>query len=86
MGNTSMVRRNKLYSYLRVADEKKINAIYDLLENEIEQTVKWWADKEFLAELDRRNKALDDGKDKGMTIQQSVKAIAKLRTEKYGRL
>ncbi|MGQ0738665.1 MAG: hypothetical protein ACT4OJ_06355 [Bacteroidota bacterium] len=85
MGNTLMARRNKLYSYLRVADEKKINAIYNLLEDEIEQTSKWWEGKKFLTELDSRDKSLTSGKDKGVTVQQARKAIEKLRTEKYGR-
>jgi hypothetical protein len=85
MGNTLMTRRNKLYSYLRVADEKKINAIYNLLEDEIEQTNKWWEDKKFITELDNRDRSINSGKDKGVTVQQARKDIEKLRNEKYNR-
>ena len=84
MSNSLITRRNKLYSYLRVADEKKINAIYALLEEEIEQTNKWWEDKKFLAELDSRDKSLASGKDKGITIRQARKTVDTLRNEKYG--
>jgi hypothetical protein len=30
--------RTKLYDYIRVAEDKKVKAIYHLLENEIEET------------------------------------------------
>ena len=85
MGNTLMTRRNKLYSYLRVADGKKINAIYNLLEDEIEQTNKWWEDKKVITELHNRDRSINSGKDKGVTVQQARKDIAKLRNEKYNR-
>ena len=43
--NTASSLRDKLYDYIRVADDKKLSAIYNLLENEIEETNKWWKDK-----------------------------------------
>ena len=36
--NTAFSLRDKLYDYIRVADDKKLYAIYSLLENEIEET------------------------------------------------
>ena len=83
MSNTAI--RNKLYDYIRVADDKKLNAIYNLLENEIEQTNKWWKDKQFTQELDNRYQALENGLDKGFTIDQLEKSVTKLRTQKYGK-
>ena len=55
---SSTAIRNKLYDYIRVADDKKLYAIYNLLEDEIEQTNEWWKDKKFINELDRRSQAL----------------------------
>lgn len=75
--------RNKLYDYIRVADDKKLNAIYNLLENEIEQTNEWWKDKQFIKELDSRYKELEDGSDKGVTVEQLEQSINKLRIKKY---
>jgi hypothetical protein len=77
--------RNKLYDYIRVADDKKLFAIYNLLENEIEETNEWWKDKQFVEELDRRSSALENGSDKGFTIEQLEASINKQRTKRYGK-
>ncbi|MBA2563423.1 MAG: hypothetical protein H0V14_11040 [Chitinophagaceae bacterium] len=77
--------RNKLYDYIRVADDKKLKAIYNLLENEIEQTNEWWKDKQFTQELDRRHQALENGSDQGFTIEQLEQSVSKLRIKKYGK-
>ena len=83
--NDSAAIRHKLYDYIRVADDKKLNAIYNLLENEIEDNNEWWKDKSFAAELDRRYEALESGKDKGFTIDQLEASIDKLRKKKHGK-
>ena len=51
MNNSGAAIRHKLYDFIRVADNKKLTAIYNLLENEIEQTNEWWKNKSFTAEL-----------------------------------
>lgn len=76
--------RHKLYDYIRVADDKRLFAIYQLLENEIEQTELWWKNKAFTAELDRRFQALENETDRGYTIDQLEASIVKLRKKKYG--
>lgn len=83
--NTASSLRDKLYDYIRVADDKKLYAIYSLLENEIEETSEWWKDKKFIAELDRRYQALETGADKGFTVEQLESSINKLRNKKYGK-
>ncbi len=85
MVKKSIAIRNKLYDYIRVADDKKLNAIYNLLEDEINETSEWWKDKLFTAELDKRFLALEDGSDKGCTIDQLKISIDKLRSKKNGR-
>lgn len=77
--------RYKLYDYIRVADEKKLNAIYHLLEKDIEQSSAWWNDKQMIQELERRDQALEDGTDTGVTAEQLEQAVSKLRLKKYGR-
>ena len=76
--------RNKLYDYIRVADDKKLKAIYHLLEEEIEATNDWWKDKDLVAEMDARYEALKSGKDKGVTTEELISSISKLRQKKYG--
>ena len=83
--STAASIRQKLHSYLEVADDKKVHAIYNLLENEIEETRKWWKDKQFIKELDSRYQALESGVDKGYTIEQLEASIKKLRSAKYGK-
>jgi len=83
MSNTAI--RNKLYDYIRVADNKKLYAIYNLLENEIEQTSEWWKDKKFINELDQRYQAMESGSDKGFTVEELTQSVNKLRLKKYGK-
>ncbi len=83
MSNTAI--RNKLYDYIRVADDKKLHAIYNSLENEIEQTNDWWKDKLFTKELDRRYQLLENDSDKGFTVEQLEQSVSKLRLKKYGK-
>jgi len=84
MNNSTLAIRHKLYDYIRVADDKKLSAIYHLLESEIEQTQEWWKDKEVTRELDQRYKALEDGTDKGFTMEELKSSVTKLRKKKYG--
>ena len=79
MSNTVSDIRHKLYDFIRVADDKKLYAIYHLLENEIENTQEQWKDKAFTAELDHRFEALENGTDKGFTIDELEASLSKLR-------
>ncbi len=82
---TTTAIRNKLYDYIRVADEKKLQAIYHLLEGEIEQVSEWWKDKKFVSELDNRYAALEQGADKGYTISQLQASVEKHKQKKHGK-
>ena len=77
--------RHKLYNYISIADDKKLRAIYDILGNEIGEANEWWKDKIFLSELDHRSKALEEGTDKGFTVEQMETSINKLRKKRYGK-
>ena len=84
MNNSGLAIRHKLYDFIRVADNKKLNAIYQLLENEIDQTQQWWEDKVFTAELNHRFHSLENGTDKGYTLDELETSVSKLRRKKYG--
>lgn len=64
-----LTTREKLYDFIRVADDKKIQAIYSLLEDEIEETNEWWQDKGVVSELDKRYKNWQTGKEKGYNVE-----------------
>lgn len=46
--------RERLQEYIRFADDKKVEAIYTIVENEINEELDLWNDQAFLAELDKR--------------------------------
>lgn len=68
--------REKLYDYIRFADDKKIKAIYTMVEEEIATGSSPWDDPEFVAELDRRVAAYERGEVK-MSTWEEVKAKAR---------
>ena len=49
--------REELYDLIRVADDKKVKAIYTLLKDESVETKEWWEDEATVAEFDRRYEA-----------------------------
>lgn len=67
--------RQKLFDYIRVADDKKVKAIYTIIEKEIHEDVDIWTD-EFLQELNKRTEDVESGKIKGLTWKE-VKSRAK---------
>ena len=73
--------RQKLQEYIRFADDKKVKAIYVILENEIEEKHEEWS-KEFENEILRRIEDYESGKDKGISrreVTRKVAALAKKR-------
>ncbi|HTI60622.1 addiction module protein [Mucilaginibacter sp.] len=65
--------RERLTEYIRFADDKKVQAIYTMVEDELIEQLDLWKDKDFIEELDRRIEELESGKIKGSTWEQ-VKA------------
>lgn len=66
--------RQKLFDYIRMADDRKVKAIYTIIEKEIQET-DIWTDK-FLQELNKRTADFESGKIKGFTWKE-VKSRAK---------
>ena len=72
---TTAVIRQKLYEYIRFADDQKIKAFYTIISPETKENSDWWKDKELIADLDRMDKAMDDGDDKGITWPEAKKKL-----------
>lgn len=68
--------RKKLVDYLKIADEKKLKAIYTMVEDEINTAANNW-DKGFIKELERRNKSFADGTAKAYTWEETKQAAIK---------
>jgi len=74
---STTVIRQKLHNYLEVADDKKVKAIYTMMEAEIEENDIEYSD-EFKNELDRRYTEYKEGNAKIVTAEESSKRIEKL--------
>ena len=72
--NTTTIRQ-KLHEYIKVADDKKVKAIYTIVESDINEMNEWWNDESFIAELDKRSSDLKSGKEKGITWSELKKRI-----------
>ncbi len=73
---TTVAIRQKLANYMKVADDKKVKAMYALFEDEIEQEEIEYTD-EFKAELDRRYAYYKNG-GKMISAAQADKQIDKI--------
>jgi hypothetical protein len=74
---TTAAIRQKLHNYLEVADDKKVKAIYAIMEQEIEESAVDYTDT-FKKELDNRYADYKNGNVKILTPVQSKKRIEKL--------
>jgi len=82
---TTAAIRERLYDYIRVADDKKVKAIYALLEDQVIPAVDWSEDKDFVAELDERVRRYEQGIDRGYTwteVEASIEELKKKRAAK----
>jgi len=69
--------RGRLYNYTHHAEEKKVKAIYTMVEDEINEQINLWDDKEFLKEIDMRLNVFESGHVQTSTWEE-VKQKAKL--------
>ena len=78
---TTAVIRERLYDYIRVADDKKIEAIYTLLEDQIIPGNHWSEDEEFVAELDERVRRYEAGIDPAFSIEEAKSSLSEMKKE-----
>lgn len=79
---TTNTIREKLADYLQVADEKKLKAIYTMVEDEINTAANDW-DDDFTKELERRSKSVINGTAKTYSWEETKQAaIKKVKSKK----
>jgi len=81
---TTTAIRARLYDYIRDADDKKVEALYLILEDQIVQDYDWSQDESFVAELDERYKRYEDGTDKGVTFEELEASIELRKKQRSG--
>lgn len=82
--NTAAIR-DKLYDYIRVAEDKKIMAIYTMLEDNITEEIEWWNNTAFVAELEKDQEAWASGKEKGYSLTDIKADIEKRKKKRSGK-
>lgn len=79
---TTTAIRKKLVNYLKIADEKKVKAIYTMVEDEIGTAENDWG-KDFIKELNRRSRQFRNGSSKIFTWEETKKAaIEKVKAKR----
>jgi len=71
-------KRQKLHDYIEVAEDDKVDALYTILKEEVEERYEWWNDEELIVELERRSNDLKSGKDPGVTLEESRERLTAL--------
>ncbi len=64
--------REKLHHYIENAGEKKLQAIFTMVEDEIKTSYNHWDNKDFVDEMMKREKSYLDGISKTYTIAESA--------------
>lgn len=72
---TTKTIRHKLYHYLRVAEGKKVKAIYTILAEAIKKDYDYWNEKAFVEALDKRSVYFKAGKVKGFPWKKTKAQI-----------
>ena len=79
---TAAAIRERLYDYIRDADDKKIAAIYTLLEDQFAEPIDWAQDKAFVADLDERYRRYKAGLDKAYSWDEVEASINQLKQQR----
>jgi putative addiction module component (TIGR02574 family) len=79
---STVVIRQKLHNYLEVANDKKVKAIYAIMENDIEESAMEYND-EMKKELDNRYAAYKSGKATPVSAEESKKRVQKMIKAAY---
>ena len=69
--------RERLHEYIRFADDKKVNAIYTMVEDEIVEELDLWEDMDFLNELNDRLERFESGETKSVSVDQVMQNAEK---------
>ncbi len=72
---TTAAIRQKLYDYIRVADDKTVKAIYTIVAEDANEANEWWQDKKMLDKLDKIDADLESGADEGVSWEAAKKKL-----------
>jgi len=76
---TTTAIRARLHDYIRTAENKKIENIYALFEDQMAPAIDWAEDEDFIAELDERVRRYEAGLDKAYTMEEVEAELTQLQ-------
>lgn len=79
MGVTEI--REKLHTYISIADDKKVKALFTMIESDLEK-YDWWKNEKFIKELDKEYNDFKAGKAKSYSLQELKKDIQAVKNKK----
>ena len=79
---TTAAIREKLYDFIRIAEDEKVKAIYIMLEDTIAADTEWWKDKAFTNDLDERYMNYKNGKETAYSLKEVEESIEVLRQKR----
>jgi hypothetical protein len=77
---TILTIRKSLQEYIRFADEKKVKALFTIIEDDIKKKQKLWANNEFMTEMEQRSFEMETNKTEGIkweNVQKKAKSVLK---------
>ncbi|MDB5016147.1 MAG: hypothetical protein JWQ84_979 [Mucilaginibacter sp.] len=78
---TTAALREKLHDFINTADDKKVETIYSIFEDQIAEKYDHWEDEDFLKEIKSRLDEFESGKVKGIPWEEvRLKARNKLKS------
>ncbi len=72
---TAAAIRQKMYEYIRFANEKKVKAMYTIVAEEANEISDWWEDQKLLDKIVKADADMESGKDKGKSWQDAKREL-----------
>ncbi len=72
--------REKLHDYIRIADARKVKAIYTMIESDLANN-EWWDDEKLIKKFDKEYADYKSGKEGGYSFSELKKNIDSLRSK-----
>jgi putative addiction module component (TIGR02574 family) len=79
---TTTAIRKKLHEMVNSADDKQVESIYSIFEDQIAEKYNHWEDEDFLKELKSRLDDIENGNDEGLSWEEvKMKARAEFKAK-----